>query len=280
VVLQMLLRPLARLARVRVTVAYAVIVTCVTVALYVLGPHVQDRVISHVSTNLHNLSRGHIGTLLDSAFVVDAGPIYVWLPGLVCLLALAELMWGSVRLLVAFAVGHIGATLLVAAGLTAAVKLAWLPVSVSRATDVGMSYGATAVLGSLTTAIPRRLRPVWIGWLLAAGVAVVAVGRDFTDVGHAVALVLGMLVSIRFGRPHQWTPVRFVMLGVAAAFGYLVLASTDLVVATAAGMAGAVVAECVLRTWLRRRVASKACEAPAARRPDRVEELGTVGSAE
>jgi hypothetical protein len=249
----MLLRLLARLARVRVTVAYAVIVTCVTVALYALGPQVQDRVIGHVSTNLHNLSRGHFGTLLDSAFVIDAGPIYVWLPGLVCLLALAELMWGSVRLMVAFAVGHIGATLLVAAGLTAAVELSWMPVSVSRATDVGMSYGATAVLGLLTTALPRRWRPAWIGWLLAAGVGVVAVGRDFTDVGHAVALALGMLVSTRFGRPHHWTPVRFVMLGVAASFGYLVLASTDVVVATAAGLAGAVIAECAVRAWLRRR---------------------------
>jgi hypothetical protein len=254
----MLLRLLARLARVRVAVAYAVIVTCVTVALYVLGPQVQDRVISHVSTNLHNLSRGHFGTLLDSAFVIDAGPMYVWLPGLVCLLALAELMWGSVRLVVAFAVGHVGATLLVAAGLTAAVELGWLPVSVSRATDVGMSYGATAVLGSLTTAIPRRWRPAWVGWLLAAGVGVVAVGRDFTDVGHAVALALGMLVSTRLGRPHHWTPARFVTLGAAAAFGYLVLASTDLVVATAAGLAGAVIGECALRAWSRCRSAPKA----------------------
>ena len=179
----MVFEVLASLARVRVTVAYAVIVTCVTSALLELGPQVQDRVIRHASTNLHNLSHGHFGTLLDSAFVVDAGPIYVWLPGLVCLLALAELLWGSGRLVVAFASGTSGATLLVAVGLTAAVELGWLPVSVSRATDVGMSYGAAAVLGALTAAIPRRWRSAWIGWWLAVGVAVVAVGRDFTDVG-------------------------------------------------------------------------------------------------
>jgi hypothetical protein len=253
----MLLRLLARLARVRVTVAYAVIVTCVTMALYALGPQVQDRVIRHVSTNLHNLSHGHIGTLLGSAFVIDAGPIYMWLPGLVCLLALAELMYRSGRLVVAFAAGHIGATLLVAAGLTAAVELGWLPLSVSRATDVGMSYGAAAVLGALTAAIPGRWRPAWIGWFLAVGVAVVAVGRDFTDVGHAVALALGMLVSTRFGRPDHWTPVRFVMLGVAAAFGYLVLASTDPLVATAAGLAGAAVGKCVVGARLGRRTVPK-----------------------
>jgi hypothetical protein len=228
----------AGLARVRITAAYAVVVTCVTMALVALGPQVQDRVIRHASTNLHNLSHGHIGTLLDSAFVIDAGPIYLWLPGLVCLLALAELLWRSARLVVAFTVGHVGATLLVAAGLTAAVELGWLPESVSRATDVGMSYGAAAVLGALTAAIPRRWRPTWIGWWLAVGAAVVAVGRDFTDVGHAVALGLGMLVSTRFGTPERWTSVRFVLLGAAAVFGYLVLAgdALSLIVAMMCGL--------------------------------------------
>src|SRR4051794_2974295 len=95
---------LGRLAQVRMTLAYAFVVTCVSTALLCLGPVVQGRVISHASTNLHNLSHGCVGTLLGSAFVVDAGPIYVWLPGLVCLLAMAELTWGSSRLVLAFTV--------------------------------------------------------------------------------------------------------------------------------------------------------------------------------
>jgi hypothetical protein len=239
---------LARMARVRVTLAYAVIVTCVTTTLLWLGPEVQDRVIRHASTNLHNLSHGRVGTLLGSAFVIDAGPIYVWLPGLVCLLAMAELTWGSGRLMMAFAVGHIGATLLVAAGLAAAVVFGWLSgPAVARATDVGMSYGAAAVLGALTMAMPRRWRPAWLGWWLAVGVAVVSVGRDFTDVGHAVALVLGMVISMRFGRPAGWTTPRIVLLGIAASFGYLVLASTSLTLATACGFAGAALFEAVAR---------------------------------
>jgi hypothetical protein len=244
----------AGLARVRITAAYAAAVTCVTMALVALGPQVQDRVIRHASTNLHNLSHGHIGTLLDSAFVIDAGPIYLWLPGLVCLLALAELLWRSGRLVVAFTVGHVGATLLVAVGLTAAVQLGWLPESVSRATDVGMSYGASAVLGALTAAIPRRWRPAWIGWWLAVGAAVVAVGRDFTDVGHAVALGLGMLVSTRFGAPERWTSARFLLLGAAAVFGYLVLAG-DALSMIVAMMCGLVVAASV-EIWR----AGNACE--------------------
>jgi hypothetical protein len=244
---------LARVTRLRMTLAYAAIVTCITTTMLRLSPEMQDRVIRHASTNVHNLSHGRIGTLLGSAFVVEAGPVYVWLPGLICLLAMGELLWRSGRLIVAFAVGHLGATLLVAAGLAAAVEFGWLPGSVTRATDVGMSYGAAGVLGTLTAAIPRRWRPVWMGWWLAVAVAVAAVGHDFTDVGHGVALVLGMLVSTRFGAPAPWTRARFVLLGVAASFGYLVLASSSLLVATGAGLAGATLAECWVKVRLRRK---------------------------
>ena len=233
----MLYAALSRLARLRVTVAYGAILVCVNTTLLALGPALQDRVIRHASTNLHNLSHGHLGTLFSSAFVVDAGPIAVWLPGLLCLLGLAELLWRSARLVVAFAVGHVGATVLVAIGLTAGVSWGWLPRTVARATDVGMSYGATAVLGALTPAIPRRWRALWVGWWLAVGAAVVAVGDDFTDVGHVVALVLGMVAATRFGRPAAWSPTRVAMLVVATSFGFLVLANSAPAMA-AAGASG------------------------------------------
>jgi hypothetical protein len=226
------------------------------------GPQAQNRIISHASTNLHNLSRGHLGTLFVSAFVIDAGPIYVWLPGLVCLLAVAELLWRSGRLVVAFAAGHVGATLLVAVGLTAAVELGWMSSDVTRATDVGMSYGASAVLGALTAAIPRRWRPAWTGWWIGVAVAVVAIGMDFTDVGHAVALLLGMVVATRFGQPARWTAVRCLLLVVASFFGFLMLADSGLtlIVATWLGVSGAVLAEAAVG---RRRGREKSARADA-----------------
>ena len=215
------------------TASYAAIVGVVATGFGTLAPQTQDRIVRHASTNLHNLDHGRVGTLLISAFVVDAGPLLVWLPGLIALLALVELLWGSSRLVVAFLVGHVGATLLVAAGLAAAVTLTWLPHSVSRAIDVGMSYGAIGALGALTPTIPRRWRPAWVGWWVALSVAVVAVDQDFTDVGHAVALLLGMAVATRFGAPHTWTPTRVVLLGVAAVFGFLVIANTQVVIVVA-----------------------------------------------
>ena len=150
-------------------------------------PAARAHVIAQASTNLHNLAHGHVATLLGSAFVADAGPMYFWLPCLVCLLALAELIWRSSRLVVAFVAGHIGATLVVAAALAAAIEFGWMPSSISRASDVGMSYGALAVLGAMTAVIPSRWRAAWIGWWISVGLAAAIIGGDFTDAGHTVA---------------------------------------------------------------------------------------------
>ena len=145
----MLARTLSTLVRLRLTLGYAVTLVAVATTLVVLGPRVQDHVIRHMSTNLHNLGHGRLVTLIGSAFVTSEGPMWVWLPGLVCLLALAELLWRSRRVLITFTLGHVGATLIVAAGLATAIEVGWLPLSVARDTDVGISYGAMAVLGAL-----------------------------------------------------------------------------------------------------------------------------------
>ena len=173
----------SRLARVQFTVWYVAVLLGVSCAILMLGPHTHDVIVQRASTNLHNLAHGHIGTLLGSAFVVDAGPLYFWLPFLTCLLALAELHLRTIRLIVAFVVGHIGATLVVAAALAAAVELGWMPLSITRASDVGMSYGALAVLGAMTAAIPSRWRPAWVGWWVSAGLAAAIIGGGFHRCG-------------------------------------------------------------------------------------------------
>src|SRR6201985_1662401 len=132
---------LSRLSRVRITLGYAAVLIGVSAALVDLGPRARAHVIAQASTNLHNLAHGHVATLLDSAFVTDSGPMYFWLPCLVCLLALAELIWRSGRLAIVFVTGHIGATLLVAIGLTAAIEFGWLPLSVSGAREAGGGFG-------------------------------------------------------------------------------------------------------------------------------------------
>ncbi|MGA8332709.1 MAG: rhomboid-like protein [Mycobacterium sp.] len=251
----MIMRTLSRLSRVRITLGYAALLVGVSMALVYLGPRVRAQVIAQYSTNLHNLARGNLETLFGSAFVTDAGPMYFWLPCLVCLLALAELIWRSGRLAVVFVTGHIGATLLVACGLTAAIELHWLPLKIARASDVGVSYGAVAVLGALTAAIPTRWRPAWIGWWVPVGIAAAVLGEDFTDVGHSVALALGLLVSTRLSGPARWTQTRCALLAVSTIFGFFMLAhgSWSMAVATVVGVAGAAAAELTTRSIASRR---------------------------
>lgn len=227
------------------TLLYCAALAAVAELLLYLGPRVHSEVIRDASTNLHNLGEGRFGTLIGSAFVTADGPIYVWLPGLVAMLALGELLWRSGRLTVAFAVGHVGATLIVAAGLAAAITAGLLSKSIANVADVGMSYGAVAVLGTFTTAIPSRWRSAWIGWWLALAVgAAVVSGGYFTNLGHAVALVLGMVVGTRFGQPEGWTALRWTLLAIAAAFGFLIVAYDELAlpVISAWGVSGALAA--------------------------------------
>jgi hypothetical protein len=233
-------RTLSAAAALRVTTAYAVTLVVVSVMLTKLGPHARDVAVSQMSTNLHNLARGHLSTLVGSAFVDDGGAVYAWLPELVCLLALGELIWRSKGLLIVFTVGHIGATLLVAVGLVIAVEAGWLPISVARASDVGVSYGAVCVLGALTASIPPRWRPVWIGGWLGIAVAA-AVGSDFTPFGHTLALLLGMGLSFRLPSIARWTPIHVALLIVGVGYAYF-LVSGPSVAAPVAGLAGALIA--------------------------------------
>ena len=238
-------RMLSGVATLRVTIAYAVALIAVSVTLTALGPHAGDAAVSRMSTNLHNLAHGRLDTLVGSAFVSDGGDLLAWLPGLVCLLALGELIWRSKGLVIAFAAGHIGATLVVAVGLAVAVETEWLPTSVVHASDVGMSYGAVGVLGALTAAIPSRWRSTWIGWWLGTAVAA-AVGADFTGAGHIVALLLGIGLSFRLRPIASWTPTHVALLAVGVVFGYLVLSDSSSL-APVGGLAGILAANLVNR---------------------------------
>jgi len=243
---------LSRLGRLKVTCAFAAALAAVAFALIHFGPRVQSHVIRSASTNLHNLGEGRVGTLISSAFVNPVDSIQIWLPGVVAVLALGELLWHSRRVLVAFAVGHIGATLLVAAGLAVAVSVGVQSRSIADVADVGMSYGSVAVLGTFTAAIPRRWRAAWTGWWLtvAWGAAVLS-GGDFTSVGHALALILGMWVGTRFEQPARWTPVRYALLAGASVFCYLLIAYDQVPQTVALGLLGALLTQGV---WALRRV--------------------------
>jgi hypothetical protein len=93
------------------------------------------------------------------------------------------------------------------------------------------------------------------------GLVVVCAGPDFTAAGHFVALLLGILLSVRFGAVARWTRVRVALLAVGASFGYLLLVNTEpsVVVAPLVGVAGALGAH-----WLVGRFSARPVRAPLA----------------
>jgi hypothetical protein len=128
-----------------------------------------------------------------------------------------------------------------------------------------MSFGAVAVLGGLTNAIPARWRSGWIGWWLVVALLAVFAGDGFTNAGHLVALMIGMLLSARFRVVARWTAVRCVLLAIGAAFGYLVLANElPLVIAPSAGLLGVVIGRGAAHSWSNRRARPSPAIAPVA----------------
>ncbi|AEW93693.1 hypothetical protein SCATT_13220 [Streptantibioticus cattleyicolor NRRL 8057 = DSM 46488] len=154
-----------------------------------LAPERRERVLRAHSTNVDNLRAGRWYTLVTSAFFVEEplGPGF----GAVLPLALgrAEAAWGVRRTAAVFALGHVGASLLVYAGLRAA----GVSGRTARAVDVGPSYGFNAVLAARAASVPHpAARAAATAGLLALGVRpLLRRGRTFTDAGHLAALVLG-----------------------------------------------------------------------------------------
>ncbi|WP_245721403.1 rhomboid-like protein [Nocardia pseudovaccinii] len=184
--------------RLPATFGYLVALVAVTAVFSAMSETSQARVVLHASTNLHNLLNGRVGTVLSSALVIgDVSAAWVLIPLLGCLLALAELRFGAVHMVRVFLAGHIGATLLVAAGLWIAIEADWLPASIRWAQDVGVSYGAMALVGAIVVAIPHRWRIAWSTvWFIVAAEGVL-IEQTFTNVGHLLAFCIG--TGVGFG---------------------------------------------------------------------------------
>ena len=212
-----------------VTYGYAALLISVAGLLATVGDSAQSRLILRASTNLSNLLGGNYGTLVSSALVVgDGAAAAMVIPLLVCLLALAELRFGALTTIRIFVAGHVGATLLVAAGLWIAVTADWVPVSITTAEDVGISYGAMAVIGAFVVLLPRRWRTTWSITWVAVAVSGVAMGRTFTNVGHLLAVAIGLAAGFWLLRTYRvrlprLTRFECVLLAIASALGYLML---------------------------------------------------------
>lgn len=197
-----------------VTTTYAGVILVGHVALdRVLPERDAARFVRFASTNLDNLTSHPVRSLLGSALVLDSpltrvltldfvGTLITFAAGMVVVLGALERRLGAVRALAVFVVGHVGATLITALVIELALDLHRYPGSVRSARDVGISYGAQAVLACGAVLFARgRTRALCILFVLiwpVGGMSFVGGLPDFTTIGHWVAALLGFACGAYF----------------------------------------------------------------------------------
>ena len=158
-----------------------------------MGRRFDEHLLFSFSTNLHQLARVPFRVLVASAFWLgDLSQLWIWALLLFAVLAPVERRLGSRRTVLAFAIGHVGATLVVAAGLLVALHFDAVDPLVERATDVGASYGFLAVAALATYLLPRAVRIPYAGLLCGAAGYVAATSGTFTDFGHLTSVTIGL----------------------------------------------------------------------------------------
>jgi hypothetical protein len=188
----------------RVAPVYVGVVATVRAAMCLWAGATSRAAIVHAnSTNVANLLHGRFYTMVTSAVLLEGRRCLPALLALGVVLGIGELAWGGVGMVAVFLYGHIVTTLLVFAGLVTGLSLHRLCHAVAGAADVGPSYGAMAVLGTL---LVTRAPPHPAGWQLAAAVLAVTVAllnRTFTDAGHLASLLLGFAAG---HAQRRWAP--------------------------------------------------------------------------
>lgn len=175
-----------------VTNVYLALLAFTTWLLLRTSPQLRTAFLSSQSTNLHQLSINPIPVLLRSAFYVTPTEWMLWLVTFTLVLAPLERWIGSVRWLVAFWTGHIGATLVTAVGIWWAIRTGQASPGVAFMIDVGASYGFATLLGLTSYWFAGRGRWLWSIGFLALWIAIVAFDTDVTEFGHLVAYLLGL----------------------------------------------------------------------------------------
>jgi hypothetical protein len=175
---------------------YAVVVLATTVGTEIAPGVDIDRVVLESSTNLDNLRQHPLFVLAISAFMLSS-PWGLWVLGPLLVAYGAAQRWvGRLATVVVAAIGHVGATLFVAVLLAAGLTHGRLDPSIAKVPDVGVSYGLVAVGGLLSARVPRRYRLVYVVGLALSVLGPLVLVTRFSDVGHAVALMIGLGLAV------------------------------------------------------------------------------------
>lgn len=173
------------------TYAYLFVLLITTWVLQTSSTAIARELLLERSTNLRQLARDPLRVLFSSAFWVGS-PLELlgWVVLFSVFVAQAERWLGTMRTAAVFFLGHLGATLVTAVGLWAALGSDLVQSSIANAEDVGASYGFAAVAAVLVYRLPRwRLH--YASALVAVGAALLAIDPTFTSSAHLLALAIG-----------------------------------------------------------------------------------------
>jgi hypothetical protein len=174
------------------TYVYLFVLAITTWVLQTSSPGVARRLLLERSTNLDHLAHDPVRVLVASAFwITHLWQLVFWAAAFSLVLAPVERWLGTARGVLVFATGHVGATLLTAVGLWAAIRADVGDATLANARDVGVSYGFLAVAGVLTFRLPRRWRWPYAAAAVGSAVGVILYQTTFTNFGHLAALLIG-----------------------------------------------------------------------------------------
>ncbi|MGW4224927.1 rhomboid-like protein [Streptomyces bauhiniae] len=189
------------------TYVWLAILFVTTVALHHMSPEFEKEFLRQRSTNIHELSQNPVRVLITSGMWIDGGH---WLPYVVAYSvfhAQVERWVGTARWVVVCVAAHVLATLISELALLRAINDGHAPVSAVNTLDIGVSYALAGVMGVLTYRIAPPWRYAYLAVLLAVYTVPLVGGRTFTDVGHALAALIGLacypLVRDRGSTWHQ-----------------------------------------------------------------------------
>jgi len=203
----------ATVRRSDVALVYGGLVTLGALVMAFLPDATAAAVTAHVSGNLDNLRERPVEALVASAFVLPHLSNLLLVVVLVVAVGYAQRWLGRAATVAVMVAGQVGASLVVGAVLTTGIARGWLSPTIAGVSDVGVSYVVAGVTGVLVARVPGRWRWWYLGVLLAVWVLPGVWQRAFTDVGHATALVIGLLLAFVLGRAvaaaattHGWRP--------------------------------------------------------------------------
>ena len=193
------------------TYGYLFVLLVTTWVLQTSSATIARQLLLERSTNLQQLAHDPVRVLFASAFwVSSAWELLAWLGLFTLVVAPVEHWIGTARTATAFFAGHIGATLLTAAGLWAAIHAGLVSSPPTNAADVGASYGFLAVAALLTYRLEPKRRAIYAALLVGIVATALALDPSVTNAGHLLALAIGfasypLVLPFRTDRPRPRT---------------------------------------------------------------------------